>query len=112
MGFMAAPVEAGANNFKKDLFGIFDLLAFKRTSIPIADDRPRLVQVTSRGNMSSRQCKIEDHPDLNNILAYFDVEVHGWAKKHGRWTVKVLWYAMDDKTWIVEYDGKPKDVIS
>jgi len=68
---------------KHDLFGIIDVLA-------IGDRGILMVQVTSRGNMSSRIKKIADSEAIHHLRdADIMIHVHGWDKHEGRWRCKV-----------------------
>jgi len=68
---------------RHDLFGIIDVLAVGEMGI-------LMVQVTSRGNTSSRITKIADSEAINHIReAGIRVEVHGWDKYKNRWRCKI-----------------------
>ena len=68
---------------KKDLFGIFDILA-------IGSGETLGVQITSKSNISSRIKKIEESEYLPLLLdAGWRIIVFGWFKKdNGRYDVK------------------------
>jgi len=68
---------------KKDLFGIFDILA-------IGSGETIGVQITSKSNMSARIKKIEESEYLPLLLAAgWRIIVFGWFKKdNGRYDVK------------------------
>jgi hypothetical protein len=70
-------------NTRKDLFGLFDILA-------LGKDEIIGIQVTSASNVSKRIRKIEDSPLLGAIReSGMKIEVHGWRKyakqKDGKW---------------------------
>lgn len=68
---------------KKDLFGIFDVLA-------VGSGRTLAVQVTSRDNMSSRRKKMQESEAFAEcVLAGWSIELHGWYKEKNRWKCKV-----------------------
>jgi hypothetical protein len=84
-GYLAETVES-YNAFtkrKKDLFGIFDVLA-------IGNGQTIGVQITSKHNMSARIHKIEESEFLPEILqSGWRVVVIGWFKeKNGRYAYK------------------------
>ena len=68
---------------KKDLFGIFDVLA-------IGNGQTIGIQITSKSNMAARIRKIEESEFLPEILkAGWKVVVIGWFKKeNGRYDYK------------------------
>ena len=68
--------------FKRDLFTIGDIIA-------IREERTLLVQTTSANNFSSRLQKVGDCEYLPAIRkAGWQIELHGWAKRKGRWRVR------------------------
>jgi hypothetical protein len=68
---------------KNDLWGFIDFLAIKR-------DEVLAVQVTSKGNMSSRRKKITEHPNLGIVReAGIRIELWGFYKEKNRWQVKI-----------------------
>ena len=68
---------------RHDLFGIFDLLA-------IRPNETLAVQVTSRGNMSSRRNKMADSDKIGEVRdANWRIELHGWDKFKGKYRIKV-----------------------
>lgn len=68
---------------RHDLFNIFDLLAIK-------PGETLAVQVTSRGNMSSRRNKIADAEAIGDVReAGWRIELHGWDKYKGKYRIKV-----------------------
>ena len=83
-GYLVENVEK-YNAFTKrrnDLFGVIDLLA-------IGPKETVAIQVTSKGNMSSRIKKIEESENLPLMLgAGWRILVHGWFKENNRWRVK------------------------
>ena len=70
--------------FKRDLFGIIDILAL-RGEIILG------VQTTSSSNVSSRVKKIADSEFLPAIRkAGIMLHVHGWSKRKAGWTMRVI----------------------
>jgi hypothetical protein len=62
---------------RRDLFGMFDLLALRGAET-------MAVQVTSRGNLSSRARKIADSPLLPAVReAGWTLHLHGWDQPKG-----------------------------
>ena len=75
-GYVVDTVERfipGAN-IRKDLFGFGDLLAIHKNGL----GTPRLIQTTSRSNVSARVAKINESPLFPIVSQFFVVEVHGW----------------------------------
>lgn len=70
---------------KKDLFGIFDVLA-------VGNNETIGIQITSKANMSARVKKIQESEFLPEILrSGWRVVVIGWFKKpNGRYDYKLL----------------------
>jgi hypothetical protein len=68
---------------KKDLFGIFDILA-------VGNGETIAVQITSKANMSARIKKIQESPFLPEIIrSGWRIKVIGWFKqKNGRYDYK------------------------
>lgn len=67
---------------RRDLFGMFDLLALRR-------DRIVGVQTTSATNVSARIRKLTNHENIGIVReAGIVVEVHGWSKKENRWSCR------------------------
>ena len=68
---------------KKDLFGIFDILA-------IGNGETIGIQLTSKSNMSARKKKIEDSDLLPELLrSHWRIIIIGWFKKeNGRYDYK------------------------
>lgn len=68
---------------KKDLFGIFDILA-------VGNGETIAVQITSKANMSARIKKIQESEFLPEIIrSGWRIKVIGWAKeKNGRYAYK------------------------
>lgn len=85
-GYLAAVTEHW-NHFAKirqDLFGILDLVC-------VSEKGTVGVQTTSYKNMASRVKKIAENaatPFLRK--AGWCLEVHGWRKVKGRWSVRVV----------------------
>lgn len=85
-GYLAAVTEHW-NHFAKirqDLFGILDLVC-------VSEKGTVGVQTTSYKNMAARVAKIAENaatPFLRK--AGWILEVHGWRKVKGRWTVRVV----------------------
>lgn len=64
---------------RNDLFGFVDVLA-------IRDTETLAVQTTSAANVPARVRKIRESDLYPKVLAAgWQVRVHGWAKKSGRW---------------------------
>lgn len=89
-GYLVAPVERWlmipGRHVKQDMFGCFDLFACRPATREI-----QLVQVTSLSNVSARVAKVKGTPELPGLLACgIRAVVHGWTKRGGRWTVKVV----------------------
>jgi hypothetical protein len=61
-------------NIRKDLFGFGDLLAIHKNGL----GTPRIIQTTSRSNVSARVTKIKDSPLFALVSQFFVIEVHGW----------------------------------
>jgi len=86
-GYKCTVVES-YNSFtrrKKDLFGIFDVLA-------VGEGQTIGIQITSKSNMSARVKKIEESEFLPEIIgAGWRIIVIGWYKKpNGRYDYKEL----------------------
>lgn len=78
---------------RMDMFGFQDLQC-------IHPNRPGVlgVQVTSRANMSTREKKMRSLPAFRVWLqAGNRVEIHGWKKVGGRWTLKVRRIVLNKK---------------
>lgn len=86
-GYVAQVVEqtirgAGIVVFKRDLFGIGDIIA-------VRDGETLLVQTTSGSNVAARIAKIAECEHVGAIRkAGWRLVVHGWRKLKGRWTVR------------------------
>lgn len=83
-GYMVDVVERWIPNtmIRKDLFGIFDLLAVK-------DQETLAIQVTSTSNVASRRTKMQESTAYNRVVfAGWGIELHGWSKKNGRFELK------------------------
>lgn len=66
---------------RQDLFGFIDLIAVRR-------DMTLAVQTTTVDNVSTRVRKIAEHPNIGAVReAGWQVMVHGWAKKNGKWVL-------------------------
>ena len=92
-GFIAQIVERW-NPFAKvrqDLFQVIDIVAVNEDGDLIG------IQVTTRGNISSRRAKVRESLGAKYLAMYNRVEVHGWQKVGPRWTVKVC--TMDYDKW-------------
>jgi len=82
-GWLAAVVEHWNPHarVRNDLFGFIDVVGVRR-------DETIGVQATTAPNVSSRVHKIADHPNIGAVReAGWQIEVWGWAKKSGRWTL-------------------------
>lgn len=103
-GFVAQIVERW-NPFAKvrqDLFQVIDIVAVNERGDLIG------IQVTTRGNMSSRENKVYASVGAKYWATCNYIEVHGWQKVGPRWTVKVcaLEYAKNDGVWVTNvYEG-------
>ena len=84
-GYECAVVETycAFTRRKKDLFGIFDILA-------IGQGETIAIQLTSKSNMSTRIKKISESPMLPEIIrSGWRILVIGWYKKpNGRYDYK------------------------
>ena len=79
LGYVAQTVERwdAYTRRKYDLFGIIDILA-------VGNGETFAVQVTSRGNMSSRRRKIREAPELPYLLgAGWRIEIWGYDQPRG-----------------------------
>ena len=74
---------------RQDLFGFADLIGLH----PDPEERPILVQVTSKSNMLARKNKILASPVYLLAAKSFDIYVQGWYKIGNRWEHKeiVVW---------------------
>lgn len=69
---------------RQDLFGILDLVC-------VSEKGTVGVQTTSYSNMASRVAKIAESEATAFLRkAGWCLEVHGWRKVKGRWTVRVV----------------------
>jgi carbonic anhydrase len=67
---------------RRDLFTFGDILAIRENEVLI-------VQCTSATNVSARIYKITNSPNLPIVRkAGIRVEVHGWGKRKGKWTLR------------------------
>jgi len=85
MGYKCTVVES-YNSFtrrKKDLFGIFDVLA-------VGNEETVGIQITSKSNMAARMRKIQESEYLPEIIrSGWRIVVIGWFKKpNGRYDYK------------------------
>lgn len=110
LGFRAEVVEKwvkppGMKGFKKDLFGIVDIVAF-RPGFP----KTLFLQVTSSSNIAARKRKAEEVKADDLISASREFWVWGWKKVKNRWQVEgdrlTLAY------WDGRYHGKGGEVLS
>jgi hypothetical protein len=88
-GYVAEPVErfVAAINCKRDLWHFGDLLAVSDRREP----RFLIVQCTSMGHVGDRLAKARACPELAVWLrAGGAFQVHGWTRRAGRWTAKVV----------------------
>jgi hypothetical protein len=69
---------------RQDLFGFADLIGLH------PEERPILVQVTSKSNMRAREKKILASPLYTLASKCFTIVVQGWAKEGNRWTHKEI----------------------
>jgi hypothetical protein len=73
-------------NIRRDLFHFGDLLAVHPTQREIV-----IVQCTTLSNLPARVAKIKRIPELSGLLAAgVRVQVHGWARRGGRWQVQAV----------------------
>jgi hypothetical protein len=82
-GYTAAVVERWNPHarIRQDLFGVFDLVAIRAGLVGVL-----AVQTTSASNLSARRRKLVECPAVRTWLqAGNAVELHGWAKRRGRW---------------------------
>lgn len=85
-GYMAEVTEKWNQwaRIRQDLFGIVDVLA-------VGDGGTIAVQCTSDSNVSKRVHKIADSDATPYIRkAGWKLVVHGWRKREGRWTLRVV----------------------
>jgi hypothetical protein len=70
---------------KRDLFGMFDLLAIQ------AHGQPRFIQVTDGSHFANRIAKLQANDHLALVKTVGVVEVHGWRKlkKDGKWHCRI-----------------------
>jgi hypothetical protein len=66
---------------RQDMFGLLDIVAVDGATLG--------VQTTSASNVSARVRKLRD-ADATGVLlrSGWDLVVHGWAKKGGRWVLQ------------------------
>lgn len=86
-GFIVAVVEKWIPrlNVRSDLWRFGDVLA-------VHPERREflIVQTTSASNVAARRAKAMQQPELRAwLLAGGRFELQGWAKRGGRWTVRV-----------------------
>lgn len=82
-GWLAAVVEHWNPHarVRNDLFGFIDVIA-------VRPGETLAVQATTAANVSARVHKIADHSNIGAVReAGWAIEVWGWAKKSGRWTL-------------------------
>lgn len=66
---------------RQDLFGFIDVIA-------VGPNGTLAVQTTSASHVAERMRKIADHAHVAAVReAGWQIRVHGWAKKSGRWTL-------------------------
>lgn len=85
-GWLAAVVEKWnpAVKIRNDLFGFIDVLALK-------DGETLAIQATSGSNVASRIEKIANAEHVGKVReAGWRIEVWGWRKLKGRWTLRVV----------------------
>ena len=82
--FLAGVVERQTGPIKRDLFGMFDLLAIHPKWGTWA------IQVTTGSNHTDRRRKVAEHPDLGTVLACgWQVYVWSWRKSAaGKWELR------------------------
>lgn len=67
---------------RQDLFGFGDVLA-------VRPGRTLAVQTTTASHAPDRVRKIRDHPHVDAVRAAgWEIRVHGWEKKAGRWVLQ------------------------
>ena len=82
-GWTAAVVEHWNPHarVRNDLFGFIDVVGVRR-------DETIGIQATTAGNVMARVHKIADHPNISAVReANWTLEVWGWKKIKGRWTL-------------------------
>lgn len=68
-------------HISQDLFGFIDVIALR-------PNETLAVQATTAPNVAARIHKIADSPTVAHVRdAGWQIVVHGWAKKAGRWTL-------------------------
>jgi hypothetical protein len=78
-------------NKRRDLFGVADIIAFK------PGESVLLVQSTSLPHVGDRLKRCRSRPALALWLrAGGKFEVHGWARRQGKWVVKRVNVSADD----------------
>ena len=105
-GFVAAPVERWLPQVqkKRDLFGLADVFAF----------HPRdrvflLVQATTIPHIDDRLARCKARSELAAWLKAGGVfEVHGWALREGRWTLKRVQVCPGDPEPVVLQAPRPR----
>lgn len=66
---------------RQDLFGFIDVIA-------VRPNHTLAIQATTAPNVASRITKIADHPNIGPVReAGWQIEVWGWKKVKGRWTL-------------------------
>lgn len=67
---------------RQDLFGFVDVLA-------VRPDETLAVQTTTSNHAPDRARKIREHQNIAAVRAAgWQVRVHGWEKKRGRWVLQ------------------------
>ncbi len=87
--------ERQIGNFKKDLFGFADLIAF-------AGNRIILIQATDYSNSSARVRKIHGKTEARLWLAGYSREIQVWAWKYDsddQPIRKIIPVTLDDRDW-------------
>jgi hypothetical protein len=78
-------------NVRRDLFGCIDVVAIKAGCAVLG------VQATTATNVSHRISKARELPALRTWLACnAQFQVWGWAKRAGRWQVRIVELRGDD----------------
>jgi hypothetical protein len=98
-GYIVATVERWVPrlHIRLDLWHFGDLLACHPGRKEIV-----LVQVTTLPNLSSRIAKTKRQPELAQWLAAGGkVQVHGWAKRNGRWSPRIVELQAEDLAEVV-----------
>jgi len=69
---------------QNDIFGIFDLICWKRRTGEI-----KFIQLTTKANLSTREKKIKKFIKKNRLpkRKFLDIEIWGWSKKEKKFKI-------------------------